>query len=94
MLTEKLENYAKAHAPIDDARPSIKTFARKITVALGIFAAFIVVAIVLWQGAEVFLLVFAGLLLAIFLRSLSEFLSRRIRANQNDLRRRNFRQTS
>ncbi len=77
MITKTPENYAKRHEPINDARPSIKTFARKITVALGIFAAFIVVAIVLWQGAEVFLLVFAGLLLAIFLRSLSEFLSRR-----------------
>ncbi|HXG84745.1 MAG TPA: AI-2E family transporter [Pyrinomonadaceae bacterium] len=75
MLTETPENYAKQHEPIDDSRPLIKTFARKITVALGIFAAFAALAIVLWQGTEVFLLIFAGLLLAIFLRSLSDFLS-------------------
>lgn len=74
MTTETPENYAKRHEPVDDARPSIKTFARKITVALGIFALFALAAVVLWQGAEVFLLVFAGFLLAVFLRGLSEFL--------------------
>ncbi len=75
MLKETPENFAKQKEPIDDARPSIKTFTRKITVALGIFVAFAALAIVLWQGAEVFLLIFAGFLLAVFLRSLSEYLS-------------------
>lgn len=36
---------------------------------------FALILLILWQGVEVLLLVFAGLLLAIFLRSLSDFLS-------------------
>lgn len=59
------------------------SFAKKIIVALAIFATFVITAVVLWQGAEVFLLVFAGLLLAIFLRSISDFLSRRTPLSDN-----------
>jgi predicted PurR-regulated permease PerM len=77
MMTQPTENYEPSSAPTNEARSSLKNFAIKIAVALGIFAAFALVAVVLWQGAEVFLLVFAGLLLAIFLRSLSEFLAGR-----------------
>lgn len=76
-MSEPTENYPQPPAPVGETRPSIKNFAIKVAVSLGIFAAFALVAIVLWQGAEVFLLVFAGLLLAIFLRSLSEFLAAR-----------------
>lgn len=47
-------------------------FIQKIFI-LAVFGLFF---LTLWQGAEVFLLVFAGLLLAIFLRSLSGFLAR------------------
>jgi predicted PurR-regulated permease PerM len=67
------------NSPLNARRRSVSpaSFAGKIAVALGIFALFLLLALVLWQGAEVFLLVFAGLLLAIFLRSLSEFLSER-----------------
>lgn len=77
MLKERPENYVKQHESVDDSYSSIKIFALKIAVALGIFAAFAVVAIIFWQGAAVFLLIFSGLLLAIFLRSLSEFVSER-----------------
>jgi predicted PurR-regulated permease PerM len=59
------------------------SFAKKIIAALGIFAAFFILAVVLWQGAEVFLLVFAGLLLAIFVSSLSDFLSRHTPLSSN-----------
>lgn len=38
---------------------------------------------ILWQGAEVFLLVFAGLLLAVFLRSLSDTLSNHTPLSEN-----------
>ncbi len=76
-MTEMPQDFQKSPALISETRPSMKNFALKIAVALGIFAAFALLAIVLWQGAEVFLLVFAGLLLAIFLRSLSDFLNER-----------------
>lgn len=51
--------------------PSHRNFIEKILIAI-LFAA---ILFILWQGAEVFLLVFAGLLLAVFLRSLSDTLS-------------------
>ena len=67
--------FTGAQTPVDSPPPppSIEIFARKMTVALGIFALFALAVIVLWQGAEVFLLVFVGFLLAVFLRTLSEF---------------------
>jgi predicted PurR-regulated permease PerM len=62
---------------------SPQTFTQKILIALGIFAVLTLTGIVLWQGIEVFLLIFAGLLLAIFLRSLSDFLSKHTPLSEN-----------
>lgn len=76
-MLKPTERFEQPSAPISEACPPLKDFAVKIAAALGIFAVFALAAIVVWQGAEVFLLLFAGLLLAIFLRSLSEFLSER-----------------
>ena len=51
-------------------------FAQRVLIAGGIIASLFILLAVLWAGAEVFLLIFAGLLLAIFFRALSGFLSR------------------
>ncbi|MGI9035918.1 MAG: AI-2E family transporter [Pyrinomonadaceae bacterium] len=48
-----------------------------------IIVLFALVLIVLWQGAEVVLLIFAGFLLAVFLRSLSGVLSKRAALSEN-----------
>ncbi|HXG85043.1 MAG TPA: AI-2E family transporter [Pyrinomonadaceae bacterium] len=66
-----------------DLIPPRRTFVQKILIFFSIFSLFGLILIVLWQGAEVFLLIFAGLLLAIFLRSLSDFLSRHTPLSNN-----------
>ena len=48
--------------PPNDARSSRRDFIEKILIVV----LFALVLFVLWQGAEVFLLIFAGFLLAIF----------------------------
>ena len=44
---------------------------------------FAVILLVIWKGAEVFLLIFAGVLLAIFLQSLSDFVRRHSTLSEN-----------
>lgn len=56
--------------------PTRLGFAQKVLIAGAVITAIIVIALILWAGAEIFLLVFAGLLLAIFIRGLSDFLCR------------------
>ena len=58
-------------------------FAQKVLIAGGVIAALVLTLAVLWAGADIFLLVFAGFLLAVFLRSLSEFLSRHTPLSEN-----------
>jgi predicted PurR-regulated permease PerM len=81
-MNQEFADNTKSNLAPSDAMPP-PSFAKKIIAALGIFAAFFILAVVLWQGAEVFLLVFAGLLLAIFLSSLSDFLSRHTPLSSN-----------
>ncbi len=51
-------------------------FAQKVLIAGGVITALVLTLAVLWAGADIFLLVFAGFLLAVFLRSLGGFLSK------------------
>ena len=51
-------------------------FYRRVLIAAGIFVAVLLLLYFLWQAANVMLLIFAGVLLAIFLRSLAEGLSK------------------
>ena len=50
------------------------SFAGRAAVAVSIAIALAIAAIVVWRAADIFLLVFAAVLLAVFLRSLSGFL--------------------
>ena len=63
-------NFNSHHAAPVSHTPH-RDFIQKILIVI----LFALVLALLWQGAEVMLLVFAGLLLATFLRSLSDFLS-------------------
>ena len=62
-----------------NSQNSHRNFIEKILIII-LFAA---ILLILWHGAEVFLLVFAGLLLAVFLRSLSDSLSNRTPLSEN-----------
>ena len=62
----------EALKPLSIARAPHRDFIQKLLIVV----LFALVLVILWQGAEVLLLVFAGLLLAVFLRGLSDFLSR------------------
>lgn len=64
-----------------NGRPSRRNgdFARKALVAVGIALLAVAGAVVAWQTAHVLLVVFAGVLFAIFLRGLAEALSARTR---------------
>jgi len=66
-------------SPPNDARSPHRDFIQKILIVV----LFALILIVLWQGAEIVLLVFAGLLLAIFLRSLSGFIKRYTPLSEN-----------
>ena len=68
---------------IDNSRLSNWHFVRQVLIVAGIIVLFALISIVLWYGAEVFLLTFTGLLLAILLRSLSDFLSRHTGLSEN-----------
>ncbi|MGI8410177.1 MAG: AI-2E family transporter [Pyrinomonadaceae bacterium] len=58
---------------IQDVGPDIRLSHRDFIQKIGIVVLFVLGLMLLWQGAEVFLLIFAGFLLAVFLRGLSEF---------------------
>ncbi|MGH9943926.1 MAG: AI-2E family transporter [Pyrinomonadaceae bacterium] len=62
-------------APPDDESSSL-SFARRALTVASIAAGVVIVALLLWSAADVLLLVFAAVLLAIFLRGLSDMLSR------------------
>ncbi len=50
-------------------------FARRVLTALGIAALFAALLLLVWAAADVLLLAFAGILLAVFLRGLSDWLA-------------------
>lgn len=58
-------------------------FIRQVLIVLALIALFALVSVWLWYGADVILLIFAGLLLGIFLRSLSGLLSRHTTLSNN-----------
>ncbi len=64
-----MQTTQKHSNPPNDARSPRRDFIEKILIVV----LFALVLFVLWQGAEVFLLIFAGFLRAIFLRALSGF---------------------
>ena len=76
-------DFQPPHITPRDKAPPGWAFARKTLTFLGITTLFALILIVLWQGAEIVLLVFAGLLLAIFLRSLSGFIKRYMPLSEN-----------
>ncbi len=59
-----------------DSRPTRPAFVRRVLIVIGIVVLTALILGLVWQGAEVILLIFAGFLLAIFLRSLSGFLNK------------------
>ncbi len=60
----------------DFMQSDLGTFARRVCVAVGIFALAALLLVLLWYASEVLLLVFAAVLLAVFLRGLGEMLAR------------------
>ena len=75
-MTETTETYPKPLEPTEDSRSMRQNFVRRVLIIIGLVVLTGLILMVLWLGLEIFLLVFAGLLLAIFLRTLSGFLSR------------------
>ena len=75
-MTETTETYAKPQELTDDSSSMRQSFVRRVLIVIGLVVLSVLILSVLWLGLEIFLLVFAGLLLAIFLRSLSGFISR------------------
>ena len=75
-MTETTETNPKLQEPIDNSRPTRPNFVRRVLIVIGLVLLSALILGLLWQGAEVILLVFAGFLLAIFLRSLSGLLSK------------------
>lgn len=53
------------------------SYTRRVLVAVGITLSFLVLLFLAWQVIDVLLIVFGGILLAVFLRSLSHWLSQR-----------------
>jgi len=58
-----------------DHRAPHRTYLERVLIAVGVVTAIGLVLSVLWYGAQVGLLIFAGLLLAVFLRALSNWLA-------------------
>ncbi len=56
-----------------------ETFARRALVAVAITLLFVLLALLLWQAAQVLLILFAGVLLAVLLNTLSEWVHERTR---------------
>ncbi|HXG83002.1 MAG TPA: hypothetical protein VNI84_03150, partial [Pyrinomonadaceae bacterium] len=74
-----MQTTQKHSNPPNDVRSPHRDFIEKILIVI----LFALLLFVLWQGAEIVLLVFAGLLLAIFLRSLSGFIKRYTPLSEN-----------
>jgi predicted PurR-regulated permease PerM len=60
-------------------RPHPTGFARRATIASAIFVAIVFVALFLWYSVYVLFLIFAGVLVAIFLRALADVVARHTR---------------
>ncbi len=71
-MTETNNTFEENQKSANSLRIDQRDFIQKILIII----LFALVLTVLWQGSEVILLIFAGLLLAIFFRSLSELLSK------------------
>ncbi len=81
-MTENAANYQATQEPIFNHSSTRWSFIRRVLIIIGLIALIMVVGAALWQGTEVILLVFAGLLLAIFLRSIGGFLSKYLPLSQ------------
>ncbi len=68
-------NYPEPTELYDNSRSPNHNFIRRVLIVIGLIALSVIFFGLLWYGAEIILLVFAGLLLAIFLRSLGDFLN-------------------
>lgn len=78
--TERMANKpAAASAANEFITAHRDSFARRVVVAVGITLAMLLVLLLLWYAVDVLMLVFAGVLLAIFLRGLSDTLCERTR---------------
>jgi predicted PurR-regulated permease PerM len=55
--------------------PGLADFARRVSIATGVVVLVVAMVLFLWYAVDVLLVVFAGLLLAIFVRGLSDWLS-------------------
>lgn len=58
-------------------------FAYRVLIAVGILAAVAVLLMLLWQSTQVILLIFAGMLVAVFLRAVAERISRHTPLSDN-----------
>ena len=75
-MMEIPETHPETQETTVDSRPTRQDFVRRVLIVIGIVVLSALILGLVWQGAEVILLIFAGFLLAIFLRSLSGFLSK------------------
>ena len=57
-----------------ESTPDRGGFTRRVLIVLGLTTAFAALALLLWAAVDVFLVVFAGVLLAVFLRGLADLL--------------------
>ena len=55
---------------------STQTFARRVLIVLGLGTLALILAVALWRASDIFLLAFAGLLLGVLFRTLSNLLER------------------
>lgn len=61
---------------ISDGKLSRREFFHRVLIFVGTIAAVVILLALLWQSSEVILLIFAGLLIAVFLRAISDRISR------------------
>jgi predicted PurR-regulated permease PerM len=83
MTTETGEQNSESFKDMDERISTTLEPHRAFVQKIFIIALFAIILLILWRGAEVFLLVFAGFLLAVFLRALSQFVSRRTPLSEN-----------
>jgi len=67
----------------DNSRSPNLNFIRRVLIVIGLVVLSALILGLLWYGAEVILLVFAGFLFAVFLRSLSDLLSKYTPLSEN-----------
>ena len=66
-----------------DGKLSRPEFANRVLIAIGLLTAVALLLLVLWQGTQVILLIFAGLLVAVFLCGIAGWVSRRTPLSKN-----------